>query len=1408
MTTEAEAPSRIPVCGIGASAGGVEALQQFFRALPPDLGVAYVVVVHLAPDHKSELPAILARWTSMPVIQVGDHRTEPIRADHVYVIAPDRKLEITDSSVGASAFDQPRGQRTAIDLFFRSLAHEHGDGFAVLLSGSGSDGALGARAVKERGGLVLVQDPHEAQHGGMPRAAIATGVADVVLPVRELAVRLGELARSKRQLQSLEREALQDDPTPADDDRALRSVLAVVRQRTGHDFSRYKRSTVLRRLTRRMQLAHRVTFQDYLGFLRASAGEPQALLNDLLISVTMFFRDPEAWAALQTQVIAPLVERADADTQLRIWVAGCASGEEAYTVAILFFEEFERRRVPPNFVVFASDVDDAALMIAREGVYPQAISADVSDDRLQRFFRAEDDHYRVSSDVRDHIVFASHSLLRDAPFSRVNLVCCRNLLIYLDRELQEQVMGTLRYACRDDGTLFLGSSESASDDWFFPVDKKHHIFGMRPRDEGTRPALPEALNTPVARPRYARDLRMPSRASAAEIHASALEEVGPPSVVVDERWNVLHVSPTAPRFFQQSGGALARRLTDLVRPELRDEVHALLQQAIESAAPQLSAFMPVQFEGATHSVAVLVQQRLTATDGRRDSLVVFLDAGPVTADGHGTEPEPSSELVRTLREKLRQAEQRVEAMRDEHHLTTEDLRAANEELQSLNEEYRSTTEELETSKEELQSINEELQTVNHELKAKLEEVSRAHGDLENLMAATQVATLFLTPDLRIKRFTPRLGEIFKIKSRDVDRPIADLKHTLDYDLEEDARTVLATVSAVERETRSDTGSRYVVRLGPYRTVGGRGIDGVVVTFIDVTAIKTAEEALRASEARLAAELTVIRRLHAMTLAMATAPNMPAALDVVLAAAIELHGGDRGHIRLPDRDGRTFAVVAHQGFEPAQVDGFTAMSPDEASACGRALRTRQTVQVDDVLEMTDAVPERTVAAGAYRAVQATPLIGTDGAVVGVLSVHVREVHRFSERDRQLADVLGRIAADLIESRAQHENLRQLNESLQRRTAELEEGRDRLARQAAELTLQDQHREDFLAALGHELRNPLAAIQGSAALISPSDDRSRKAVAVLGRQTRHMTRLINDLLDVTRVRHGRVRLERTAVDIRQALTSAADTARPLVGAKPVTITCALPDDALFVEADAERLAQVLDNLVRNAITYTAQGSITLSVTGEGSMARVNVRDTGIGLDAREARTVFEPYRRGRNSSPGEGLGLGLTLVKSLVEAHGGTIDILSDGPGTGCSFTFTLPLARLASGGDPRDLPPLPARRRVLVVDDQRDVADTLAAILQGLNQDVSIAYDAGSAIAIARKRRPELALLDVSMPGTSGSELARQLRRIFPNGELTIVAISGHDRLHARVQDGPFDRHLLKPATTDTVITLLNATRQA
>ncbi len=838
-------PGRLIVAGIGASAGGIEALQAFFEAVPANLGVAYVVVIHLSPEHRSHLAEILAACTAMPVEQVQG--SVPLAGDHIYVIPPDRRLEITDTEIGAFPFEEPRGQRAPIDLFFRSLAEQHGDGFAVILSGGGSDGAAGVKAIKERGGLILVQDPTEAAYDSMPRAAIATEVVDVILPVRELAGRLANLTQAKLRI----RQTLGVEPPvglDANGEQTLARILAHLHARTGHDFSKYKRATVLRRLSRRMQLNGKEILGDYLAFLRQNAEEVRALFDDLLISVTTFFRDPQAFEALREKVIAPLFEEGERRAgRLRVWVPGCATGEEAYSIALLLLEEAELRGVWPDLQIFASDLDTGSLATAREGRYPATIAADVSPERLRRFFVQEGDHYRVTKEVRERVLFTTHSLLRDPPFSRLDLVSCRNLLIYLDHDLQQQVFGVLYYALRPGGCLFLGVSETAEATYFRPLDKTSRLYQTR-KVRGEAPSLPDLL--PWSSPRLTPgepELTRREPPLVPVFHRKLLEELAPPSILVDEQRNALHLSETAGRFLQPPGGPLSRDLIQLVRPELQGELRAALSCVFQTGETNLSSFVPVRFNGTPRLVAILAQPRRGSQDDERLALVMFLEGGEAApAEVRPAEGEAPAAALHQLETALRRSEARMHSMNEEHEAAEEELRAANEELQSLNEEYRTTTEELETSQEELQSLNEELETVNSELENRLEEIMHAHSDLENLMAATEFGTLFLDLNLHIHRFTPRITDLFSITLNDRGRSIGDFTHRLEYDrLEDDARQVIGQLMHLEREVRSQAGRWYLARFRPYRTLDNK-IAGVVVTFVDISERKQAEEEVRAA----------------------------------------------------------------------------------------------------------------------------------------------------------------------------------------------------------------------------------------------------------------------------------------------------------------------------------------------------------------------------------------------------------------------------------------------------------------------------------------------------------------------------------------------------------------------------------
>lgn len=816
--------------------------------------MAFVVITHLHPEHESHMAELLQTRTKMPVRQVNQNIA--IEPDHVYVVPPNRQIIVSDHHLDVQEFEEKRGQRTPIDFFFRSLAHAHRDSVAIILSGSGTDGAVGIKAIKEEGGLLMVQHPDEAEYNSMPRAAIATGLADVVLGVQDLAQKLVGYTRQIPQV------PLDPAQLTGQEMETVQRILAQVHARTGHDFSQYKRTTILRRIQRRMQLHGQLNLDQYMEFLRHNPAESTAIFNDILIGVTSFFRDRESWDTLAANIIPKIFEDKDDGDTIRVWSIGCATGEEAYSLAILLMEHPATLHAHYQFQVFASDLDENSLARAREGLYPAAIEADVSPERLERFFTPQGNHYQVRRELREAVLFTNHSVLRDPPFSRLDLVSCRNLLIYLQREMQEYVFDIFHYALKPGGYLFLGSSESAEavPDLFEILDKTHRIYQTKPW-QGVYPHVPSLpLSIPHTPhvdlrvrsvgnlPRFTADL-----ASLDEQHQRTLEAYGPPSILINEDYSILHISETAGRYLLQPRGPITSDLIKLVRPELQFELRSALLRAFEDNKSFLSQPITVQFDGQARRVLVFVHPRGKVEQGRhrspdRQALVAFLEdelrePTDETAESAASHDQArKNALVMQLESEVQHLREQLQAIVEEYDSSNEEMKAANEELQSINEEYRSATEELETSKEELQSVNEELQTVNNELKNKLEEISRAHSDLENLMGSTEIATLFLNRELKIQRFTPGISDVLNVMSSDRGRPISHLTHKLAYnELVQDAEKVLKDLVPVEREVEGEKGRWYLVRHRPYRTVDDE-IDGVVITFINITEIRMAQKA--------------------------------------------------------------------------------------------------------------------------------------------------------------------------------------------------------------------------------------------------------------------------------------------------------------------------------------------------------------------------------------------------------------------------------------------------------------------------------------------------------------------------------------------------------------------------------------
>jgi two-component system CheB/CheR fusion protein len=843
------------VVGLGASAGGIKAFKEFFTHMPPRSGMAYVVILHLSPEHESHLAEVLQVSTEMPVTQVSEAvRIEP---NHVYVIPPNKSLAINDGHLTLSEIKRIEERRSPVDIFFRTLAEsKNSHAICVVLSGTGPNGSMGMKRVKEMGGICIVQDPKEAEYSDMPRNSIATGLVDYVLPVAEIPRKI--IAYKERVGQA--RIPLETAERPETDEQALINIFTQLRVRTGHDFSNYKRATVLRRIERRINVNELADLPAYAFFMREHPNEAQALLKDLLISVTNFFRDCEAFAVLERAVIRQLFEGKGAGDQVRVWVPGCATGEEAYTMAMLLAESAEQTFNAPMVMVFATDISEQAISTAREGFYTDADVADISPERLRRFFNKETDGYRVRRELREMILFAHHNLIKDPPFSHLDLVSCRNLLIYLNRAAQERVMQVFHFALNTGGFLFLGTSESVdgSTDLFRAVDKEAHVYQKR--------ATPTRLPMPVAehlvasrvedlrRKERTQETRALERLSYADLHQRLVEQYVPPSVVVNEEYDIVHLSERAGRFMRVTGGEPSHNLLKLVRPEIRMELRTALYQAVQNRTSVETRAVPVQLEEGARQVNLLVRPVFNEGDSARGFILVVFEE---TGEGAESRGSNAAEMViatepaaRLLEDEMVRLKAHLRATVEQYETQTEELKASNEELQAMNEELASTAEELETSKEELQSVNEELMTVNQELKIKIEELSQASDDFRNLMNSTDIGTIFLDRALRLTLFTPRARDVFNLIPADIGRPLSDITaHLTNADLLADLDRVLASLQPVQREVETRERRWYLMNILPYRTAQDH-IEGVIMTFLDITERKQAEGMLQASEERL------------------------------------------------------------------------------------------------------------------------------------------------------------------------------------------------------------------------------------------------------------------------------------------------------------------------------------------------------------------------------------------------------------------------------------------------------------------------------------------------------------------------------------------------------------------------------
>ena len=841
-TKAAPDPHMMPVVGIGASAGGLDAFKKFFQAMPSKSGMAFVLIPHLDPTHESLMVELLRKYTPMPVEEAGEGMA--VEANHVYIIPPNKYLTIAKGVLRLTGPVERARSSTSIDFFLRSLAEDLEEkAICIIMSGTGAHGTLGLKAVKAYGGMAMVQDPHTAEYSRMPENAIDTGLADYVLPVEDMPAALIKYVQHFYINGCHPAAAIAEVPDQ------LHRILALLKARTKHDFHCYRKRMLVRRVERRMGLNHIEELPAYLEHLRHDPEEVSRLVKDLLISVTSFFRDPEAFAALETQVIAPLVDAKKADDTIRIWVPGCATGEEAYSIGMLLMEQIQRTQKSCRFQIFATDVDEDAMQAARHGLYPESIVGDVSAERLARFFTKFDEQtYQINKQLRESVVFAVQSLITDAPFSKLDLVSCRNMLIYLEPDIQQKVISLLHYSLNEGGYLFLGPSETIGrqGDLFQTVSKKWRLFkciGAPRMQRVDFPILPRETR---------HGMRMvaetPSRPQADFTELTQhllLEQYAPAAVLINRKNEILYFFGPTRRYLDQPTGGPTQDLMLLTEGGLRTRLRASIHKVLRDHEKVTARDIQHKRNGHYQRVCITVQPVRGPKEGEDLLLVTFADdqeqppEQPRAGEGSGEES-----VVRQLEFELKATREDLQSTIEELESSNEELKAANEEVMSMNEELQSANEELETSKEELQSLNEELGTVNSQLQDKIGELEAASNDMANLLNSSDIATVFLNQELHISRFTPASKRFLNLIERDLGRPLADIAAKFpDPNLVQDAQEVLRGLTPVEKELVSNDDAWCLRRIVPYRTLDNR-IQGVVLTFMDVTNMKRVQGELR------------------------------------------------------------------------------------------------------------------------------------------------------------------------------------------------------------------------------------------------------------------------------------------------------------------------------------------------------------------------------------------------------------------------------------------------------------------------------------------------------------------------------------------------------------------------------------
>ena len=1346
--------NQLTIVGIGASAGGLAALKTFFQKVEHNELLAYVVVVHLSPEHKSILAELLQANIKMEVIQVTE--TTPIKPNTVYVIPPNANLNTIDTHLRLSELEEQRRHRAPIDHFFRTLAKTHdGHSIGVILTGTGSDGTLGLREVKEHGGLTIVQDPQDAEFDGMPQSAISTGLVDQVLPLDHIPAFIKEFVNIQPEIPLLE-EALEEK----DNERNLvHKIFAQVRARTGRDFSRYKLSTILRRIQRRMQLMHVKKLENYLDLLRKNKEEVRSLADDFLINVTNFFRDTDVYTHLEQNHIPRILENKGADESIRIWSVGCATGEEAYSLAILLTEAAERQQLSPHIQVFASDLHEPSLKKAREGYFPGDIHADVSEERLKKFFIKEDGGYRIRKELREMVIFTPHNLMGDPPFSRIDMIVCRNLLIYLKRDVQRDIFELFHYSLRPEGVLVLGSSEHLdSTDLFLTESKEYSIYSRR-NVHGPELRLPvfPTISNRASEESSAENQKEKHSLPYGALHYKMVERYAPPSLLLSPDYQLLHLSENAGRYLQHPGGEPSRDIFKLMRMELRMELRTVIFGARERQSLIRSNPISIGIDGSLRRVIISAQFN---QDPEKEDviLVLFEDFAEPEQDelpNKGYNNKADKDLFNRLQEmeaELVETRQRLQSIIEEYETSREEMKASNEELQSSNEELRSTLEELETSKEELQSMNEELSTLNQENRLKVEELRQVSSDLQNLLEATDIATLFLDKDMRILRFTPQITRLFNIRLADRGRLISDQTNQLGYsEMVLDAQKVLNKLIPIEKEIKDKNGATYLTRILPYRTSDDH-IGGVVITFIDITSRVEAEEYLKQSEE------------HFRALVEASA-------QVVWTATAS------GEL---EEDSPSWREYSSQTYEEWKGFGWLKkVHPDDRRETEK--KWKECVKEHEIMDTVLRIKSKNKE-WCWFNIRAVPLFSEKGTLRGYVGMNIdidQQVKNENAIKRALEDVKA-------SSRAKEEFLSTMSHEI--RTP----------------------------------LNAINGIVNLLLKKDPRADQQEN-LNTLKFSSQSLLMLINDILDFSKIEAGKMELYEDSYSLETLLNSIQHAHTPGAEEKGNDIIFSREKGVpIHLKGDSYKLSQVLNNLIGNANKFTAHGQITVSIKllkkdKDAASLYFEVSDTGIGISEDKLEMIFEKFTQADSSTVRHfgGTGLGLSITKSLLQMMGSQIKVESK-EGKGARFFFKLQQQiiepdkheqELLQKEDKDDIQKNIRQAEILLVE---DAAINRMIVQQYLKEwweiEADEAENGHEALKKATNKQYDLILMDIRMPGMSGLEATRQIRQLNSHYQaVPIVAITADVKIHD-LQEGEehlFTNLITKPYEPEDLQQMIN-----